>query len=70
MRFTNNETKSFMKSYFNLYSLYANNLIRIFYKNLVPHKGQLISEWIFDVLNFPQKQRKNLMNLKSGQIIK
>ena len=25
-------------------------------------KGQLISEWPFDVINFPKKQRKNLMN--------
>ena len=25
-------------------------------------KGQLISEWKFDVLNFPKKQPKNLMN--------
>ena len=25
-------------------------------------KGQLISEWLFDVLNLPKKQRKNLMN--------
>ena len=25
-------------------------------------KGQLISEWLFDVLNFPKNQRKNLMN--------
>jgi hypothetical protein len=25
-------------------------------------KGQLISEWIFDALNFPKKQCKNLMN--------
>ena len=24
--------------------------------------GQLISEWLFDVLNFPKKQRKNLTN--------
>ena len=23
-------------------------------------KGQLISEWLFGVLNFPKKQRKNL----------
>ena len=28
----------------------------------VAFKGQLISEWIFNVLNFPKKQRKNLMN--------
>ena len=25
-------------------------------------KGQLISECLFEVLNFPKKQRKNLMN--------
>ena len=25
-------------------------------------KGQLISEWLFDILNFPKKQRKNLIN--------
>ena len=25
-------------------------------------KGQLISELLFDVLNFPKNQRKNLMN--------
>ena len=25
-------------------------------------KGQLISEWLFDVLNFPKSQHKNLMN--------
>ena len=25
-------------------------------------KGQLISEWLFDVLNFPKNQHKNLMN--------
>ena len=25
-------------------------------------KGQLISEWLFDVLNFPKNQYKNLMN--------
>ena len=25
-------------------------------------KGQLISEWLFDVLNFPKKQPKKLMN--------
>ena len=25
-------------------------------------KGQLISEWLFDFLNFPKNQRKNLMN--------
>ena len=31
-------------------------------------KGQLISEWLFDVLNFPKNQRKNLM--KSGWIKK
>ena len=24
-------------------------------------KGQLISEWLFDVLNFPKNQRKNLL---------
>ena len=24
--------------------------------------GQLISEWLFDVLNFPKNQHKNLMN--------
>ena len=29
---------------------------------ITEHKGQLISEWLFDVLNFPKKQRKNLMN--------
>jgi hypothetical protein len=29
-------------------------------------KGQLISEWLFDVLNFPKKQRKNLMNFCHG----
>ena len=28
-------------------------------------KGQLVSEWIFEVLNFPQKQCKNLMNFCS-----
>ena len=25
-------------------------------------KGQLISEWLFDVLNFPKKTRKNVMD--------
>ena len=25
-------------------------------------KGQLMSEWLFGVFNFPKKQRKNLMN--------
>ena len=25
-------------------------------------KGQLISEWLFDILNFPKNQCKNLMN--------
>ena len=25
-------------------------------------KGQLISEWLFDVLDFPEKQRKSFMN--------
>jgi hypothetical protein len=29
----------------------------------VSNKGQLISERLFDVLGFPKKQRKNLMNL-------
>ena len=29
-------------------------------------KGHLISELLFDVLNFPKNQRKHLMNLKSG----
>ena len=35
-------------------------------------KGQLISEWLFGVFNFPKKQRKNLMNFcpKSGPIKK
>ena len=28
--------------------------------NTASAKGQLISEWLFDVLNFPKKQRKNL----------
>ena len=28
-------------------------------------KGQLISEWHFDVLNFPKKRRKNLTNFCS-----
>ena len=28
-------------------------------------KGQLISEWLFVVLNFPKKQHKNLMNFCS-----
>ena len=32
-------------------------------------KGQLISECLFDVLNFP-KNPKKLLNLKSGQIIR
>ena len=27
---------------------------------ITEHKGQLISEWLFDVLNFPKKQCKNL----------
>ena len=26
-------------------------------------KGQLISEWLLDALNFPKNQRKNMMNL-------
>ena len=26
------------------------------------NKGQVISEWNFDVLNFPKNQQKNLMN--------
>ena len=30
-----------------------------------PCKGQLVSEWLFDVLNFPKKQLKNLMNFCS-----
>ena len=25
-------------------------------------KGQLMSEWLFGVFNFPKKRRKNLMN--------
>ena len=25
-------------------------------------KGQLISKWLFDILKFPKKQHKNLMN--------
>ena len=29
---------------------------------ITEHKGQLISECLFDVLNFSKKQRKNLMN--------
>ena len=38
-------------------------------------KGQLISEWLFGVLNFPKNNRKIFYeflpkNLKSGQIIK
>ena len=37
-------------------------------------QGQLISECLFDVLNFPKNQRKiwqiSAQNLKSGQIIK
>ena len=33
----------------------------IFYEKCVI-KGQLISEWLFDFLNFPKNQRKNLMN--------
>ena len=32
----------------------------------VSSKGQLISEWLFDVLNFPKNQRKNLMNFCPG----
>ena len=38
------------------------------------YKGQLISECLFDVLNFPKNQRKiwqlSTQNLKSGQIIR
>ena len=30
-----------------------------------PPKGKLISEWLFDVLNFPKKQHKSLMNFSS-----
>ena len=41
--------------------------------NLRP-KGQLISECLFDVLNFPKNQQKiwqiSAQNLKSGQIIR
>ena len=37
-------------------------------------EGQLISECLFDFLNFPKNQRKiwqiSTQNLKSGQIIK
>ena len=37
-------------------------------------KGQLISEWLFDVLNFPENQCKNLiisaLESKSGWITK
>ena len=40
-----------------------------------PSKGQLISECLFDVLNFPKNQRKKFdkflpQNLKSGQMNK
>jgi tRNA (cytidine32/guanosine34-2'-O)-methyltransferase len=31
-------------------------------KKLEANKGQLISEWPFDILNFPRNQRKNLTN--------
>ena len=31
-------------------------------------KGQLISEWLFYFLNFPNKQRKNLTNLRPRTI--
>ena len=34
--------------------------------SLYPSKGQLISECLFDVLNFPKKQRKNLTNFCPG----
>ena len=50
--------------------------IWIVYKmSLLGSKGQVISEWIFGVWNFPKKQRKNLKNfcpkhLKSGIIKK
>ena len=33
-------------------------------------EGQLISEWIFDVINFPKNQLKNLMKLVELKKIK